>query len=261
MWPQSGIAPRLVQLLRHKLATVVTPALRVVGNIVTGSDHQTQSIIDAGGLDAALPLLTHRKKGIRKEACWMLSNVAAGTRDQLSALLALRPLVDGVLAHLDADEWDVRKEAIWVVSNIVTGGSHEQIVSFLRNHNVVAPVCSTLDVSESKSLMVALDALEAMLKVSQKTNGLLNVPVLVDECDGLEKLENLQEHVNEDIYAKAVKIIEEFFGAEEDGAVGDSENIAPAATGGQFAFGAKAASGAIMPVGGFNFNATGFAFR
>ena len=38
----SGVSPRLVELLSHSAASVVTPALRTVGNLVTGDDTQTQ---------------------------------------------------------------------------------------------------------------------------------------------------------------------------------------------------------------------------
>ena len=66
---QSGVVPRLVQLLGHESAAVVTPALRTTGNIVSGWDSQTQAVVDAGALEAMAPLLQHAKKGIRREAC------------------------------------------------------------------------------------------------------------------------------------------------------------------------------------------------
>jgi importin subunit alpha-1 len=39
---ESGVFPRLVELLMHPSASVLIPALRTVGNIVTGDDMQTQ---------------------------------------------------------------------------------------------------------------------------------------------------------------------------------------------------------------------------
>ena len=43
-----------------------TPALRSVGNIVTGNDHQTQLVIDAGALRNFNLLLTHARSNIQK---------------------------------------------------------------------------------------------------------------------------------------------------------------------------------------------------
>lgn len=231
---QTGIIGRLAELLAHESPSVVTPALRTVGNIVSGDDKQTQAAVDAGCIPAVLPLLVHTKKGIRKEACWMLSNIAAGNKDQITSLLQQREVVDGVLGQLAADEWDVRKEAAWVLSNVATGGMHEQIFALVKNHACVAPLCGLLDVRDAKILQVALDALEAMLKCDQKSSGLLQVPAMVDEADGLDKLEALQEHENQVVYEKAVRLIETYFGSDEDEG---GENIAPASDGVTFAFG------------------------
>ena len=64
-----------------------TPALRSVGNIVTGDDLQTQVIISSGALPALLSLLSSPKDGIRKESCWTISNITAGSPMQISAII------------------------------------------------------------------------------------------------------------------------------------------------------------------------------
>ena len=66
---------------------------------------------------------------------------------------------------------------------------------------------------------------------------------LVEDADGLDKIEALQEHQNEDLYEKAVSILETYFECEE----GDDQNLAPQLAGNQYAFGQAA------PQGGFNF--------
>merc|ERR1711865_788973 len=48
---------------------------RTVGNIVTGDDMQTQIVINCGALARLGALLLSPKKGIRKEACWTISNI------------------------------------------------------------------------------------------------------------------------------------------------------------------------------------------
>ena len=43
-----GVVPRLVELLGHPSPSVQTPALRAVGNIVTGNDEQTNCVLNCG---------------------------------------------------------------------------------------------------------------------------------------------------------------------------------------------------------------------
>ena len=73
-----GVCRRLVELLAHALPEVQSPALRAVGNIVTGDDLQTQAMLNFGVLPKLLSLLSSPKKAIRKDACWTISNITEG---------------------------------------------------------------------------------------------------------------------------------------------------------------------------------------
>ncbi|KAE8665493.1 Importin subunit alpha-1b [Hibiscus syriacus] len=96
---EAGVCPRLVELLLHPSPTVLIPALRTVGNIVTGDDTQTQCIIGYQALPCLLNLLTHNyKKSIKKEACWTISNITAGNVDQIQAVIEAGHI--GPLVHL-----------------------------------------------------------------------------------------------------------------------------------------------------------------
>jgi importin subunit alpha-6/7 len=78
---ESGVTLRLVELLSHDKDAVVVPALRTVGNVVTGTDDQTQVVLNCNALQALYSILAnaqHHKKSIIKEACWTVSNVTAG---------------------------------------------------------------------------------------------------------------------------------------------------------------------------------------
>lgn len=67
----------------HQHPNVVSAALRAVGNIVTGDDLQTQVVINCGALQCLHHLLSSIKETVRKEACWTLSNITAGNRQQI----------------------------------------------------------------------------------------------------------------------------------------------------------------------------------
>ena len=48
---------------------------------------QTQIIINCGVLPSLLSLLSSPKEGIRKEACWTISNITAGNAAQIQAVI------------------------------------------------------------------------------------------------------------------------------------------------------------------------------
>lgn len=58
-----------------------------MGNIVSGNPLQTQAVIDSGVLKYLSMLIFHEKRSIRKETCWVISNIAAGTQQQIKALI------------------------------------------------------------------------------------------------------------------------------------------------------------------------------
>eukprot|EP00485_Elphidium_margaritaceum_P006618 CAMPEP_0202691466 /NCGR_PEP_ID=MMETSP1385-20130828/6176_1 /ASSEMBLY_ACC=CAM_ASM_000861 /TAXON_ID=933848 /ORGANISM="Elphidium margaritaceum" /LENGTH=875 /DNA_ID=CAMNT_0049346877 /DNA_START=251 /DNA_END=2878 /DNA_ORIENTATION=+ len=122
------ISSYLVRFLDKKSMNVLVPALRTCGNIVSGSDHQTQQIIDRGLLTKLKRLLRHPHHSVKKEAIWTVSNITAGNPVQIQAVIdhgLIEPLVD-ILTDPQADH-DLVKECIWAISNATTGGTHAQL--------------------------------------------------------------------------------------------------------------------------------------
>jgi importin subunit alpha-6/7 len=228
----NGIAARLVQLVSSGDSALMAPAVRILGNFASGNEEQTQSVIDAGLLNIALNVLNSGKKNLRKEMCWLLSNIAAGTPKQIASLMNTKHLSETLITlAVDAD-WDSRKEAIWAVSNTITGGS-DHIVSIVVNQNGIEAMVSVLNVpGETKMILVALDTIQHILTIGEKNN--YRYDVTFDECGGIEKLEELQSHSDQAVYEKVVELIEKFFGEEENG---EDENLAPAYDDNEFSFG------------------------
>ena len=74
---------KIANLLRHDSFKVLVPALRIIGNIVTGDDKQTQAILDCNILPSLAYLSRSVNDQIRKEVCWAVSNITAGTSKQI----------------------------------------------------------------------------------------------------------------------------------------------------------------------------------
>lgn len=93
-----------------------------------------------------------------------------------------------------------------------------------------------------------LEGLENILKVGEEelnqgnTGGYNIYAQMIDDAEGLEKIENLQSHDNNEIYEKAVKILSMYWTEEDD----DSEHDDPEDNG--FKFGNQSGN---APKGGF----------
>lgn len=245
---ESGVVKRLVELLLHQSPSVQTPSLRTVGNIVTGDDVQTQFVINVSALPCLLSLLNSSKKSIRKEACWTISNITAGNKEQISAVMQsniIPPLVQ-ILTNAD---FDVKKEAAWAISNATSGGTPAQI-KYLVEQGCIEPLCNLLGVHDARIVSVALEGLENILRVGQKEKDTSGAEYndyarAIEAVGGLDKIEALQQHSNQEVYEKAVRILEVFFMADEEE---DIDGVVPDNTNSQFGFGV-----ANAPDGGYSF--------
>jgi len=247
----TNITPRLVDLLGYDSTTVQVPALRVIGNIVTGDDHQTQAVINAGALTHLSSLLRSSKKGIRKETCWTISNIMAGTRDQITAVI-MANLIPDLVYLLTHGEFDIRKEIAWAFSNASSSGTREHI-KFFVDQGCIPPLCELLQVNDTKINEVALDALANILKIGEEelTHSQLDqnpYAVIIMEVGGIPKLETLQNLKPGKISHKANQIMSTYFETEEDN---DGDELQPSTVGGQFSFGAPSSNaGATFNFGG-----------
>jgi len=244
----AGLPALLVKHLEHPSAQVHTPALRAVGNIVTGDESQTQAVLNLNPMPKMQSLLQSSRKGIRKEACWLISNITAGTKTQIQAIIDAG-LVSPLISLLATGDFDVKREACWALSNATTGGSAAQIAYFVK-YGCIRPLCDVLVSSDVKIVSVALEAIENILKSGQdlaaKTKDEENkYAALIEEADGVDKLDDLQSHKNEDIYRKAVELLENYFNAEET----ENQNLVPHANQNTFNFGVNV----TVPTAGFSF--------
>jgi len=220
---KTGIVEELVRILQQcKEGMLVTPVLRVIGNIVTGSDVQTQRVIDYGALSGFERLLSHDKPTIQKEAAWAISNVTAGTSSQIQSVIdaGLIPPLIHLLSHGD---FKTQKEACWAITNFTSGATTEQLI-YLANNKAIEGLCGMLKVAEAKILQVCLDGLKNMLTIAMKLNNLEWMACTIEQCGGLDAIEELQQHDNEDVFNMAQGIIDVFFNAEEED---EDENVAP----------------------------------
>lgn len=214
----SGLVPNLVKLLAHAEVKVQTAALRAVGNIVTGTDDQTQAVLNCNALSYFQALLSHSREKINKEAVWFLSNITAGNQVQVQAVIDAG-LVPLIIQHLAKSDFQTQKEAAWAISNLAISGKKEQ-VAYVVQQGVIPPFCNMLSVKDPQVVQVVLDGINNILRLAGDEADA--VAQMIEECGGLDKIEGLQSHENSDIYKMAFNIIDTYFDDSED-----VDNVAP----------------------------------
>ena len=88
---------------------------------------------------------------------------------------------------------------------------------YIVNQGCIKPLCDLLVFLDPRIVTVCLEGLENILKVGEaekvlgNTGGLNLYAQYIDDAKGLEKFENLQSRENNEIYEKAVKILENYW--------------------------------------------------
>ncbi|XKL68853.1 hypothetical protein PGB90_006622 [Kerria lacca] len=204
-----NVIPRLVELLGSSTTTVVTPALRVIGNIVTGNDEQTDAVVEADALPKIQQLLHSTKNNLVKEAAWTISNITAGTTEQIQKIIDANILGD-IINVLKMGDFKSQREAVWAITNFTSGCSVFQLFTFL-NLKLIPAFCNMLNTKDWKTICVVLDGILNILQLSEKVGEHINVSITIEECGGLDKIEELQNHQNDQVYSKAYQIVETYF--------------------------------------------------
>ena len=151
----------------------------------------------------------HTKQSIRKEACWVISNIAAGSVEQIQAVID-----SGVFPKLIEflkrdDQNDVRKEAVWIVCNALDGGNEDQHIFLLRS-GVIVPLVKLLENADTRVVTVALGGLKRIFERAIENGEMRATEVfeLILACDGVETVEKLQNHENTTIHEQSTKLLE-----------------------------------------------------
>uniref|UniRef100_A0A667XZQ3 Importin subunit alpha n=1 Tax=Myripristis murdjan TaxID=586833 RepID=A0A667XZQ3_9TELE len=206
----SGIVPHLVPLLSHQEVKVQTAALRAVGNIVTGTDEQTQVVLNCDALSHFPSLLTHPKEKINKVTHLVSFSSLSCTNTLCQTVTEC--VLSGSDESRGSGDFGTQKEAAWAISNLTISGRKDQVAHLIEKQ-VIPPFCNLLTVKDAQVVQVVLDGLSNILKMADDEAE--TIANLIEECGGLEKIEQLQNHENEDIYKLAYEIIDQFFSSDD----------------------------------------------
>eukprot|EP01147_Barroeca_monosierra_P002867 gene2867-8149_t len=227
-----------IELLSLDTHMAQLPALRTLGSITAGDDNQTQNVIELGILPLCHRLFCSKKANIRKDVCWTLSNICAGSEHQIDAVIQENLVTTLVQLAIYDPLGKVQQDAAWCLCNICTQG--------LPRHRDFVLKCGGLDAigqvinlnMDKKALKVFLDAIDHLLirgstLVAEGVFQSNTVASRLEELGLLDKLFALMESNDSEVTEKCNSIYDTYFTEQEN----DVEELMPQQSESAYAFG------------------------
>ena len=107
-----------------------------------------------------LVCLASSKNSIKKEGCWLLSNIAAGTETQVQRLISTPQFIESVTSVLQKEkDFAVVKEAIWVIANMFRTITESQLENIFNSKLIESAVNALRTVIAVQSYSQAVKAI------------------------------------------------------------------------------------------------------
>ncbi|KAI5165428.1 hypothetical protein NEIRO03_0377 [Nematocida sp. AWRm78] len=204
----------------HLKEQMLSPIIRIFGNIATYDDEQTDYILSLGILGTLkglinLPFENKKASRIKKEICWLVSNITAGTPDEVDEVIK-HGFLEILVNIMKTADSQVRSEACWAICNatiqVDKGIAHAKEVAEAGVIQGFASFLSSV-VNDAKLISVILDAILSLLNWAEKESfgGENMIAVEIESCELLGYIEELQSASNYTVAAGAEAIIRRYF--------------------------------------------------
>jgi hypothetical protein len=112
-------------------------------------------------------------------------------------------------------------DVMYDLMNIISELTYEEMIKMLVPAGVIKSICNRLDSSDVDVIMQCLEILRHVLWAEKyECSKVMGTPhkfiELVEECGGLDKIETLQMHANQQVYEVSINILQNFFGDVEE---------------------------------------------
>ncbi|XP_031486501.1 importin subunit alpha-9 [Nymphaea colorata] len=220
------VKSEVVHLLVERLAAseqlqLLIPVLRSIGNLVAGNSYITDAVLVVGhGITDKIVLglikcLKSEHRVLKKEAAWVLSNIAAGSVSH-KRLIYSSEAVLLLLQLLSTASFDIRKEVAYALGNLCVvpaeGSGQPNVMlehlTALIDRGCLSGYISLVRSPDIEAARLGLQFLELVMRGLPNGEG----PKLVEKEDGIDAMERFQFHENEDLRNMANKLVDTYFG-------------------------------------------------
>jgi hypothetical protein len=190
----------------------------IIGGISSSEDSYTDKVIKAGFLTEITKVISVNNDTLLREICWITSNIAIGTEEQIRALLNEQGLLDKLFQLSFSENSEISKEAVWSVCNLTKTKLDENIQRLFEKGILELFKHFLIEDTEIKRIILVMEGLIQLMnyfesKGPKEKTEFINM--LISHGIGVQ-IEALQTHPADLVYLKALFILESHFDLEDE---------------------------------------------
>jgi hypothetical protein len=209
---ESGIIQYLYNLDIQHNRHILHLTLRLTGNLLAMENAIADVMISFGCINFLDKFLFDPQAQFRKECLWALSNISAGSKQQILFLFNSGIIKKIFLLCKDLD-FNVVQEAVFIISNITYNSNFDMTLQ-LVDFNILEIISELINNTQEVGLLkFLLSSLDNILRKGANTSLFKDNPFAKSflEKGGIDILENLQNYKNEDIADYVTNILNNYF--------------------------------------------------
>lgn len=191
-------------------------ALEIFGCLLSTSDPSNTDLILFHGLLDSLGRLINTSLSFKnlKTLLWCLSNITAGTKNQIMEVLRNETIVQRVFVLMDYSNREIVREALYVLTNLIYSCEDSSAilsVVYFEEFQLFRVFVKVLKVMDVGVIMEILSCLDILFKLDKelKLSGSQQMAYKFEELGGVEVLDELQKHPNLKVYEAVEKLIKD----------------------------------------------------
>eukprot|EP00347_Sterkiella_histriomuscorum_P003385 403364502 len=184
--------------------------IRILGNLFCLDDTLVNQLIQQGLLTVLDKILGCASKKDKKEALWLISNMAANS-EQDSESIILSSISFKLIMLTKDDQYDLRKEASWAISNFCQKATKSILFENLMDKCILDQMISLIqrDGDSGSMMMLVLTAIKNCVTKSEACKERFYL------LQGLEEIEGQQYSAYSEIYELATEILERVYDCQQ----------------------------------------------
>ncbi|EAR97700.1 armadillo/beta-catenin repeat protein (macronuclear) [Tetrahymena thermophila SB210] len=145
----------------------LTFVIRTLANMSSGNEFQTDQLLQKDIYSYLNRFLEHPKEQIRKDVCWLISNLSAGNASQIDVFLN-KNMLQTLIQRLNVEQSiHVKKEILFALSNATAQATKEQINKMVSN-GLLRVFSDNLDPQyETELLIEILEGIENVMMLGR----------------------------------------------------------------------------------------------